>query len=150
MKQSINKVFAAVLPGAMLVVIFLQLTSCGSKSDPAPSAQDAVTAKLIANNWTMQNVSVDNVDQTSVYKGLTIKFTANAFTTTNGAAVWPASGTWSFDSTDGKTIKRNDGIVVTVEATDTKLKLTLTWSKTTLSGGRTESVGGLNVFSFVK
>lgn len=54
MKQSINKAFAALLPGVILVVIFLQLASCGSKSDPAPSAQDALTAKLIANNWTMQ------------------------------------------------------------------------------------------------
>ena len=47
-------------------------------------------------------------------------------------------------------IKRDDGIVVTVEAADATLKLTLTWAATTFGGGRTSSVKGQNVFNFVK
>ena len=134
---------------ATLVMCMTQLTSC-TKSDPSPNAQETVTAKLIANNWKMQGVAVDGVDQTSVYAGLTIQFAATSYTTTNGKVVWPASGTWSFTSTDATTIKRDDGIEVKVEVTDTTLKLTLTWTKSTLTGGRLESIKGLNVFSFTK
>lgn len=133
-----------------LIALMTQLTSCDSKSDPVPSAQDAVKAKLIANNWIMQSVSVDGEDQTGVYAGLTIQFTATTFTTTNGKAVWPASGKWSFASSDVTTILRDDGIEVNVEVSDATLKLTLTWTKTTLGGGRVESIKGVNVFNLVK
>lgn len=139
-----------IIATATLIVLITQLTSCGSKSDPTPSAQDAVKAKLIANNWTVQSVSVDGVDQTSVYTGLTIQFTATSFTTTNGKVVWPASGTWSFTSPEATTIIRDDGIEVKVEVMDTTLKLTLTWTKSTLGGGRVESIKGVNVFYLVK
>jgi hypothetical protein len=135
---------------AIIVITLFQLTSCGGKGDPTPSAQDVVKAKLISNTWKVQSVSVDNVDQTIVYKGLTLNFTATNFSTTNGAAAWPSSGTWSFNSTDGSSILRSDGITIAVEVTDTTLRLTFTWSKTTLGGGRIESVGGVNVFNFVK
>ena len=98
----------------------------------------------------MQSVSVDGLDQTSVYKGLALNFTATSFTSTNGGVVWPASGTWSFTSTDATAIKRDDGIQVNMVVTDTTLKLTLTWTKTTFNGGRVESVKGQNVFTMTK
>lgn len=133
----------------MLSLALTQLSSC-KKSDPAPSAQDVMKAKLTANLWKMQSVTVDGVDKSSVFTGLTIQFTSTAYTTTNGKAVWPASGTWTFVTTDGTTIKRDDGIEVKVEATDATLKLTLTWLQTTFGGGRAESIGGVNVFNMVK
>ena len=147
MKLSIKNQPITVLFSLSILATLLVIASCGEKNDPSP--QDVVKAKLSANNWALQSVTVDGVDQTTVYQGLTIKFTTTNYTTTNGGVVWPASGTWTFDSTDGKTIKRDDGLIITVEATDTMLKLTLTWATTTL-GGRTGSVGGVHVFSFVK
>lgn len=148
--KSCVRPFTIIVTTATLIAWMTQLTSCGIKSDPTPSAQDAVRAKLIANNWTMQSVSVDGVDQTSVYAGLTIQFTATSFTTTNGKAVWPVSGTWSFASLEATTITRNDGIEVKVDIMDTTLKLTLTWTKSALGGGRVEAIKGVNVFNLVK
>ena len=154
MKTKINSSFViAVIYGMVAILLLVQFSGCSKKSDPTPAtptAQEAVQTKLVANTWKMQSVSVDGVDQTGVYKGLTINFTSSSFTSTNGGAVWPASGSWSFTSADATAIKRDDGIQVTVSATDTTLKLTLTWTKTTFGGGRVESVKGQNVFSMVK
>ncbi len=93
---------------------------------------------------------MDGADQSGVYKGFTIKFTSTGFTTTNGGAVWPASGTWTFTDATAAVIKRDDGLPINVEVTDTTLKQTLTWTKTTLAGGRTSSVKGQNVFTFTR
>ena len=135
-----------------LAIMIVQLTSCGKKSDPAPavSAQDQVKAQLIANPWKLQSVSVDGVDQTSVYTGFGITFTGSGYTTSKGGSVWPASGTWTFANTDGTDIKRDDGLDVQILVTATSLKMTLTWTKTTLGGGRIESLKGQNVFTMTK
>ena len=94
---------------------------------------------------------MDGADKTDIYGDLSLKFTSSVFTSTNGEALWPASGTWTFTTDDATAIKRDDGLVVTLqEVTDTSLKLALTWSKTTLGSGRIESVSGQHVFSFGK
>jgi hypothetical protein len=132
-----------------LAIGLLTIASCGS--DSTVSTADAVKAKLTASTWTMKSVTVDGTDKTSVYKNLTLEFTATGFTATNGGVVWPVSGTWSFVTSDAKAIKRDDGLEVTIqEATDTSLKLSLTWSKNTFSPGRVESVSGSHTFAFTK
>ncbi len=147
-----TRYIALLLSFVTLAVMMAQLTSCGKKSDPAPtvSAQDQVKAQLVANPWKLQSVSVDGVDQTSVYQGFAITFTGSGYTTSKGGAVWPASGTWTFASTDGTAIKRDDGLDVQILVTATLLKMTLTWTKTTLGGGRIESLKGQHVFTMTK
>ena len=147
--QIINKSITVLLSLSIQATLLL-ISSCGGKSDPGPSAQDLVKAKLLANSWVLQSVMVDGIDQTVVYKGLTLKFTATNYNTTNGGVIWPASGTWLFNSIDGKTIKRDDGTIISVEATDSSLKLAFTWSVTTLSGGKVNSLKGMHIFTFVK
>jgi hypothetical protein len=133
----------------LLLIALIALQSCGKKSDPTPPTEQT-KAILKANTWNMATVTVDGTDRTSVYTGLTLSFTDTDYTTTNGRAVWPASGTWVFADPTGKVITRNDGLQITVEeAVAGSLKLKLTWNKTTL-GGRAESVAGVHVFSFVK
>ena len=127
----------------------LQLASC-KKPDPKPAETEVVKGKLTSAGWTLQNVTVDGIDQTAVYQGLTLNFTATIYTTTKGGLVWPASGTWSFTDDTATTIKRDDGTEIKVEATDILLKLTLTWAKTTLGTGRVGSVKGLHVFTMKK
>jgi hypothetical protein len=129
-------------------LLFIQ--SCGSKgSDPSPV--DQMKAILIAGTWNLQTVSVDGVDKTSVYTGLTIKFTGDNFTATNGRAVWPASGTWQFADDTGKNIIRGDGLPIAIEeATATKLVLKFNWNQNTLGSGRISSVKGQNIFTFGK
>ena len=156
LKLQVGKLFKIVVPAVVIInllLVILALTSCGGGGgDPTPtpvSKQDEVKAKLTSPTWKMQSVTVDGADKTTLYKDLTLKFTASGFTSTNGGAIWPATGTWTFTSTEATAIKRDDGLEVKLqEVTDASLKLGLTWSKTTL--GRVESVSGAHVFSFGK
>jgi hypothetical protein len=103
--------------GAVITIIFcglLVLQSCGSKgSDPSPA--DQMKTILTSGTWNLQAVSVDGVDQSSVYTGLTLRFNDNSFTSTNGRVVWPASGTWQFTGDTGKNITRGDGLAISIE-----------------------------------
>ena len=135
------------------VAIFIQLSGCkGGTTDPTPiSKQDEVRALLTSATWKMQSVTVDGTDKSIIYKDLSLKFSASGFTATNGGAVWPASGSWTFTSAEATAIKRDDGLEVKLqEITNTSLKLALTWSKTTLGPGRVESVSGQHLFSLGK
>ena len=135
----------------LLITLTMQWMGCQEKkSDPSPSVLDETRAKLIANHWKIQDVNVDGVDQTSIYKGITIQFGESSFATTNGGAVWPSSGTWTFITDDGNFIKRDDGVKIKLEVTEASLKLTLLWMKTTFGTGRQNSVKGINTFTFVK
>jgi hypothetical protein len=136
---------------AIALLILLQISGCGDSGSPALSASDLVKKKLMATTaWKLQSAMVDGVDQTSTYAGLNLSFTASNYSSINGGVVWPATGTWSFSTSDGTSISRNDGLVVSVEVTDASLKLSYTWSKTTLGGGRVESIKGPHVLIFTK
>jgi len=134
----------------VLSMLIIQLSGCGDSgaTDPAPSAQDAIKEKLTANKWNLQTATVDGVDKTAVYQGMAITFSASNYSSTNGGVIWPASGAWSFNSTDGTTIKRDDGMIVNVDITDSTLKLSFTWSKNTLGGGKIGSVSGQHILLF--
>lgn len=147
MKREIKPCNAIILSMVLAIVFAVAFTSCKKNT---LSAQEIAKMKLIANTWIMQSVRVDGVDQTAIYKGLTINFTPATYETTNGGVVWPASGTWKFTSSDFTTLKREDGIEVQVEVADETLNLSLTWAKTTLSGGRLGSIKGRHIFSFGK
>lgn len=133
-----------------LSMLIIQLSGCGDSgaSDPTPSAQDAIKTKLTANKWNLKTATVDGVDKTAVYQDMAITFTSGNYSSTNGGGIWPASGTWSFNVTDGSAIKRDDGLIMTVDVTDATLKLSFTWSKTTLGGGRSTSVSGQHTLLF--
>ena len=148
MKTKIYKL----IPVAILIIVLLHISGCGGGDNNTPtlSPADAVKSKLTAaTSWKVQSATVDGVDQTATYKNLALSFSATGYTSTNGGAVWPASGTWSFNNTDGTSVKRDDGLIITVEVTDTILRLSYTWTKTTL-GGRIESVKGSQVLTFTK
>jgi hypothetical protein len=133
-----------------VILSLLVLSSCGS-SGSTPSAAEVTANQLKANTWRISTVTVDGVDQTTLYTGMTLSFTATNYTTTNGKVVWPASGTWSFIDDTAKKIKRSDNLEIgIVDVTTTTLKLSLTWATGTLGTGRVESVAGNHVFSFVK
>jgi hypothetical protein len=133
----------------LLAMTFTFLAGCKGSDDP--SAADVNTQKLIANTWKLSSVQVDAVDQTSLFTGMTLKFTATNYTTTNGGVVWPASGTWTFTDDTAKKIKRNDNLEIAItEITDASLKLTLSWTAGTFGSGRVASVAGTHVFTFAK
>jgi hypothetical protein len=134
------------------VVGLLYVSGCGGGGDPAPPKTESqkATEIMTQGTWTMQSVSVDGADKTSIYAGLKITFTSTGFSASNGGGVWPNMGTWQFTDNTGKTMKRDDGLTITLtELTDKKMVLTLTWRETTL-GGRESSVEGSHVFTFGK
>lgn len=105
--------------------------------------------KLMANTWSINAVTVDGVNQTSLFTSMTLNFTKTNYTTTHGGLVWPSSGTWEFVDKQGTTIIRNDDLEIRItELTSTSIKLSLTWESTTFGPGRQESIAGNHVFSF--
>lgn len=150
--KALNSISTRLFFSVLAVVAISLLSNCSSSTDaPALSKQDEVKALLTASAWKVNTVSVDGTDRTVTYKDLGLTFTNTSFTSVNGAAIWPASGTWTFTSTAATAFTRDDGLVVTLqEVTATSLKLALTWNKTTLGPGRAESVSGAHVFSFRK
>lgn len=151
MKKQYIQNWVSRLAFSLIVLLSISLSSCKDDETPSPSAKDIATEKLIASTWKMTKVTVDGVDQTSVYKDLTLTFTNTNYSSTNGKVIWPASGSWLFENDLATSIKRNDGLVMSVEnLTDTALRLGLDWETTSIGTGRVLSIKGKHVFEFGK
>jgi hypothetical protein len=134
-----------------ITLISLSIHFSGCSGDKKITRQEEVTAALTSGTWKVNMVTVDGVDKTSTYKDLTLTFTGNSFSSTNGGVIWPASGTYTFTDANASALKRNDNLEVQIqEAATSSLKLGLNWTKTTLGSGRVESFSGQHVFSFTK
>jgi hypothetical protein len=142
-------VLKALLMVSSLTALFF-ISGCGDNASEPETKR--IQKILLAGEWTVQTVTVNNVDQTnSLYKNLKITFSEGNFTSTGGQPVWPATGTWSFSDDSGKKIKRGDAVELTIiEVTDKKLVYTLPWTKTTLSSGRIDSLPGDTKFVMVR
>ena len=133
----------------LAVSSLLLTTSCKKSNDPSPS--DITSQQLTSSTWKVSVVTVDGTDQTTLFKNMTLKFTATTYATTNGGVVWPASGTWTFVNESATAIKREDGLEVTLaDVSEAGFRMTLVWSKSTLGSGRLSSVAGTHVFTLVK
>lgn len=135
-----------------LITATILLLSCsGDSPAPAPNETEAMANILTSGTWKIQTVTVDGATQTSVYPGLTLIFTSESFTSTNGGSVWPSSGTWKFGDATGNSINRGDGIAIQISNASTSgLALSLTSTKTTLGSGRTSGLTGNHTFTFGK
>jgi hypothetical protein len=130
-----------------LVILFLLsgLSAC-KKDDPQPTRKQLTTGV-----WKINNVMVDNVNQTENFTGMTLEFNETSFNSVNGNVVWPETGIWGFTDDRKQAFVRDDGVVVTILAINSgNLVLALTWDKTTLGGGRIKSIGGDYTFEFTK
>lgn len=137
----------------LVMINTLLIASCGG-GDPAPASpktpEDEVRDLLVAHPWKLMSATVDGIDKTAVYDGLTITFTSISYHSTNGGPIWPSTGSWSFSNNDASAIKRDDGLVVQVLVSESTLKLTFTWSKMTLGGGRVSSLNGQHILHLIK
>jgi hypothetical protein len=135
----------------LLFSIILSVLCQNCKKTDVVTETERVRGILESTSWKINTANVDGVDQTSTYVGLVLNFSSSNYTSVNGGVVWPASGTWKFSDDSGKNIDRSDGLKIIVnQATSSTLILTFNWDKTTLNGGRVESVKGQNIFSFQK
>lgn len=140
-----NKIFRSPYTILCLCTVLL-LQGCGNDDE---SATERTSRLLRSATWTLNKLTVDGTDQTSLFQDMVLSITAGAYTVQNGEPVWPTSGTWKL--TDATTIDRDNGTMVKIEHLDaTTLTISLHWSKTTYTGGRERSVSGDHVFELVK
>jgi hypothetical protein len=141
------KYIVTVMVLAGVMAMMLMVSGC---QDDKKTDADPIKTFLIGDEWKISSVKVDGTDQTAMFTGMTLSFTVNAYTTTKGGIVWPASGTWTRATSDGNVIQRDDGVAVSIPVIGTNtLVLELDWSKTTY-GGRGNSVSGHHVFTFIR
>ncbi|MEQ8363404.1 MAG: hypothetical protein RIF39_09720 [Cyclobacteriaceae bacterium] len=131
-----------------LIILFsfqLFLASC-KKDDPDPVDQriNELTA-----TWKVNTVENDNVDVTQQYEGFTLTISGQNYTTTNGRNPWPDAGTYEINAEELSTLRRSDGINITVDKV-TADELILSFNFSTLAGGRTKGVTGNFTFSLIK
>jgi hypothetical protein len=139
------------LASIAIAISLATLMNCHHKHHdptPEPTQADKVTALLVAGQWKLSQLQIDDTVDDGFFNGLTITFTNTGFTAVNGDPVWPANGTWSFTDANAQAIKRNDNIEVAIETIDAdNLQLSLQWNQTTI-GGRLASVSGKYTFKF--
>lgn len=133
---------------AIVCVVLLTIFS-GCNKDEGESARARTERLLKSATWKLNKVTVDGVDQTSLYTGMILSVGVGTYTVQNGDPVWPSTGTWKL--IDEKTIDRDNGVTVEIEKLDENgLTLSLLWNKTTYGAGRPQSVSGNHVFEMVK
>jgi hypothetical protein len=144
-----------------LVSLCITFMHCGGPDpdpDPEPTQKEIVTELLVAggSSWSAGSgggITVDGVDVTTdLFTGFSIKFSGNTLTTTGETPVWLRTDTWTFKDDAATAIIRgqdNKEVAIT-NVSDTELKLTLQWDKTTYEGGRVRSIPGTYVFTLKK
>ena len=138
---------AYITMSVLVATAMVFLTGC-DKSDPTAKKEEVLT-KLTAKTWTIKTATIDNVDKTTFFTGLSLTLTDGGYTTANGKIVWHASGTWSFTDDSATMMKRDDQVLVTIdEVTETQLVLRLSWAKSSYAPGRISSTSGVHVFTF--
>lgn len=133
----------------ILVINLLILAGC-KKDDPQPETE-RIQNLLASGTWQIENVFINETDQTTSFAGLTLSFTKTTYSTTNGGFLWPVTGSWEFaDATAGKIIRDDDLEITLVEVTSTSLKLSFINPTTTIGTGRVASTAGEHEFHFAK
>jgi hypothetical protein len=137
------------LPLTFMVCALLTF-SC---SDDEKESEQQRTVRLLTKGgtWTLASADVDGTDETQRYGGLTLEFSTSGYTTTNGGAIWPATGTWTFEEGASNTMVRDDGVIMEIKTLDEEtLVIGFTWEKETFGeADRQRSIRGNHSFSFM-
>lgn len=135
----------------MLMVTILSTTIIISGCTDEPTVTEKVEALLISGEWKNSIVTVDGVDQSSLYQGFTIKFTSTNYNTSVGSPLWTTFGTWKFKDESAKALILDGVKEISInEITETKLELAVQNDNTTFKSGRTSSIKGKNIFRLSK
>lgn len=131
------------------VVLLFSLLSCSNEE--TPTSQETVTTMLTsAEAWQEPSVTVDGVDYSDLYKNFQIKFDESTYTSSGGAPVWAAAGTWVFINEEATLIKMDGSREVEMLVSDEFLELSFQWEENTFEPGRVKSVKGKQKFKLKK
>lgn len=143
--NTFNKIYTVIV--LFLAALLVTLAGCDNGGDP--SAEEAALKKLKSKTWQVKSVTVDGVDKSQDYAGMTIVFSDNTIAAVKGGAVWLSQDTWQFTNAQATALVRGDGVTVElVTLTAASLVVRLSWSETTYGPGRLRSVAGEYIFSF--
>lgn len=135
----------------LFLILCSALLTCCKKEEPLTAKEERQQLITSAKEWTLQSLTIDGADKTSLYAGLTLHFTDTGFTAQNGLPIWPVSSSWSFTDETGTTITRDGDVQLSIiEITETKLVIRLQWQNSTFAPGRVRSLKGEHIFTFVK
>lgn len=147
----------------LMFALFVLITACGGDDGPGtppPTEAELRTEILTAGTgkWNIPAAGAvtigegaNTIDATNLFENFSITFTQTGYTTTGDTPVWARSGTWSFTNDAGTVFKREDNVEVTIiEISKTAMKLSLQWNQTTYEDGRSNSLAGKHVFTFLK
>jgi hypothetical protein len=132
-------------------IIMLLTTAVLLGCEDEPTIAEKTEAMLTSGEWNKPIVTVDGIDESSLYQDFTIKFNKNSFTTSAGGPLWPASGTWTFKDESAKALILDNTMEIQIsEITDTNLELAIQNEATTFKAGRIKSIKGKNIFILSK
>jgi hypothetical protein len=128
-----------------LFILTSALYSCKPDLPDLPGVSDVNKQLLTTRTWEINTVTVDGLEKTSSFAGLTLSFQDGSYSTTHSTVVWPAAGTWTFKDKSGLLILRDDNIEITITSiTARQLVLEFVWNKNTPG-----SIPGTHVFTFI-
>jgi len=142
----------------LLALFLITYSSCKKEptpepTPPEPTAAEKSTALLIGAAWANKGVTVDGVVM-DLYKGMAVTFTSDSptagkYTSVNGGAIWPASGTWRYKDETAKVMVREDNMEIAIDAiTSTAMTISFTRTgETVFEPGRTKAVSGKHVMT---
>ena len=149
----------------MISLLMLFHSSCDKGLAGLEKTPNQIMLELLqAQTWELTELTVDDIPSTR-YPGMTLEFGVGTYKAQGGIPVWPDTGTWEFLGDDGKTLVRDDGLVVTVEAANivgaiivptnpfweqvvANVILSFYWENTTFEGGRAAGQKGQHVMKF--
>lgn len=139
-----------------LLLCVLTFLACDSGSDdPAVTETERVTNLLIGNSsigtqWTLSSVSVNDIDYTNEFTGLTLTFSEGSVTSTNGKAVFDSTDTWSFTDENASAFTTSStALQITIqEISNNSLVLVFILDESIY--GKVDAVAGENIFTFTR
>lgn len=128
-------------------------SACKKDEKPEPTEEEKQLDKL-AKTWVVATpiqtnaITVEGNDVTTEWAAFTITFTDGNYSTSGSASsdVWPTSGTWAFADGDVNTLVRGDGIDVSINVSESTIKMNFNYSS---SGGRLMGIEGDWEFNLV-
>ena len=140
---------------AIILTCFLSFISCKNDDSPSVTEVERVKNLLIGNTsigtqWNVASVTVDGIDYTDEFVGLTLTFSEGSVTSTNGKAVFDSSDSWAFTDESASIISTGStGLQITIQNISNN-SLVLSFILDEDVYGRSEAVAGENVFTFTR
>jgi len=134
----------------MILLALLLFSNCGEDT-PTPDALQERLLELKKGNspWQLGSngmVMKNGFDVSDQFSNFRLNFGDFTYSTQGGVSTaWPSSGTWQFENGNANQIRRNDNVLMTLSIVNNRL--TLSFSVTGISGGRTDNVDGGYVFT---